>query len=360
MTGSFTSKIKELLLGFSVVKSYGAEDMTQGEFDSSNRTMAKAREKAAVMTQIMMSTNLTIAWFMILLSVVVTGYFVIHGVMPAGTILTVFYIANRYSMPVMDFAAAYTKVKGSRSVREKLSAFLEQHPIHEKTADTRIGEKLELRNLCFSYDGATPALENVTFTFEMGKKYLLLGESGCGKSTLLKVLTGQYPTQGIFMDGNPLKNPAEELSCGELILVGQQPYVFRRSVADNIDFLQTGDRKALITATEACCLSDFLSTLPEGIDTMIDEEQRQLSGGQKARIGLARAVYNKPAILLLDEVTSALDPDTARQIEQMLLALKDTLVIHVSHKPAKELTELYDAVLTMENGRISEVTRNSM
>lgn len=360
MTGSFTSKTKELLLGFSVVKSYGAENMTQGEFDSSNRTMTKAREKATVMTQIMMSTNLMIGWFMILLSVVVTGYFVVHGVMPAGTILTVFYIANRYSMPVMDFAAAYTKVKGSRSVREKLSAFLEQHPIHKKAADARMGEKLELRNLSFSYDSTAPALKNITFTFEMGKKYLLLGESGCGKSTLLKVLAGQYPAQGIFMDGRPLKDLSEDLGHGQLILVGQQPYVFRRSVAENIDFLKTGDREALTAAAEECCLSDFLSTLPEGIDTMIDEEQRQLSGGQKARIGLARAVYSKPAILLLDEVTSALDPDTARQIEQMILHLKNTLVIHISHKPSKELTKLYDAVIIMEDGRISEVIPKNM
>lgn len=356
MTGAFTSKAKELLLGFSVVKSYGAEDMTQREFDSSNRIMTKSREKAAVMTQIMMCTNLLIAWSMILISVVVSGYFVIQGVMPVGTILTVFYIANRYSMPVMDFAAAYTRVKGSRGVREKLGSFLEQHPVRERTAGSPMGGKLELKNLSFSYDGITPALENITFTFERGKKYLLLGESGCGKSTLLKVLAGQYPAEGIFADGKPLEDPAEDMGRGQLILVGQQPYVFRRSVAENIDFLQTGDREKLLNAAKQCCLSDFLVTLPQGIDTLVDEEQRQLSGGQKARIGLARAIYTEPKILLLDEVTSALDPDTARRIEQMFLKLPDTLVIHISHKPSRELMEQYDAVLTMDGGRITHIT----
>lgn len=357
MTGSFTSKTKELLLGFSVIKSYGAEGMLQDEFDRSNHIMTKSRERAAIMTQLMMSTNLTIAWFMILLSIVVSGYFVIQGAMPTGTILTVFYIANRYSMPVIDFAAAYTKAKGSRGVREKLEHFLYEHPLSERSNGISIVEELELRNLSFSYDGTTPALDGITFTFEAGKKYLLLGESGCGKSTLLKLLAGQYPAQGILMDGRPLANPAEDISSGQMILVGQQPYVFRRSVAENIDFLQTGDRNKLTATAEQCCLSDFLSTLPHGIDTLVDEEQRQLSGGQKARIGLARAVYAEPKVLLLDEVTSALDSDTACKIEQMLLQLPDTMVIHIAHKPSQELMKQYDAVLTMESGKITHVTR---
>lgn len=356
MTGSFTSKAKELLLGFSVVKAYGAENMTQKEYNASNRAMTKSRERATIMTEVMMSTNLMISWFMILLSVVVSGYFVIQGVMQAGTILTVFYIANRYSMPVMDFAAAYTKVKGSRGVREKLSDFLMRHPVKEKNTAAPVGKTLELKDLSFSYDGAAPALEHVSVSFEMGKKYLLLGESGCGKSTLLRVLAGQYPAKGIFMDGRPLKDPAEDIGDGQLILVGQQPYAFRRSVAENIDFLQTGDRGRLMETVEQCCLSDFLATLPDGVDTLVDEEQRQLSGGQKARIGLARAIYAKPKILLLDEVTSALDPDTARKIEQMLLNLQDTTVIHISHKPDKDLVEQYDVILTMEAGRITHIT----
>lgn len=329
--------------------------MAQGEFEDANRVMTKSREKASVMTQIMMCTNLMIAWIMILLSVVVSGYFVVQGVMQAGTILTVFYIANRYSMPVMDFAAAYSKAKGSRGVREKLGAFLERHPAREMHSGAPVQEKLELRDLSFSYDGKTPALEHMTYSFEMGKKYLLLGESGCGKSTLLKVLAGQYPARGIFGDGRPLTDPVAELG-GQIVLVGQQPYVFRRSVAENIDFLHSGDRKRLMRVAEECCLADFLASLPQGIDTLVDEEQRQLSGGQKARIGLARAIYAAPGILLLDEVTGALDPDTARSIEQMILQLQDTLVIHVSHKPSEALMRQYDAILTLDAGRITKIT----
>ncbi|NLO86803.1 MAG: ATP-binding cassette domain-containing protein [Clostridiales bacterium] len=102
-------------------------------------------------------------------------------------------------------------------------------------------------------------------------------------------------------------------------------------------------------------MEEFIQTLPEGIETVIDEEQRQLSGGQKARIGLARAFYTKPDILLLDEVTSALDPETALAVEGMILGLENVMVVHISHKPSPSLMSQYDAVITMDGGKITQV-----
>lgn len=351
-TASFTSKLKELLLGFSMVKSYGAEEITQEEFDQADENMTRARIRTTVLMQIMMCSNLVVGWAMVVIPVVLSGYFVMKGAMEVGTIVTVFYIANRYCMPAMDFSAAYSNIKSSKGMREKLSAFLKAHPAAPRTESRPVHRGIALENLSFSYDGDTDAVRQVSFAFEAGKKYLLLGESGCGKSTLLKLLAGQYPSSGIKVDGTPLEQMPAGALKGRLILVGQQPYVFRRTVADNIDFLHTGDRTRLLEAAGRCCLTDFLAALPLGIDTMVDEEQRQLSGGQKARIGLARAIYARPDVLLLDEVTSALDAQTARDIEEMILNLEHTLVIHVAHKPSQELIRRYDAVLTMEHGRI--------
>lgn len=353
-TARFTSKWKELLLGFSVIKSYGAERNAQAEFAQADEHMTQARVRAAALTQVMMCSNLVVGWSMIVAPVVLTGYFVMTGAMAAGSILTVFYIANRYSMPAMDFSAAWASIKSSRGMREKLAAFLQAHPERAEAESRSIQKGVEVRDLRFSYDGDTEAIRQISFRFEMGKKYLLLGESGCGKSTLLKLLAGQFPAKGIYIDGTPAETLPSGALRGKMILVGQQPYVFRRTVADNIDFVGTGDRKQILAAAEQCCMTEFLAALPQGIDTLVDEEQRQLSGGQKARIGLARALYTRPDVLLLDEVTSALDSETAFRIEQMLLALEDVMIIHVAHKPSKELMERYDAVLTMEDGRIKE------
>lgn len=351
-TASFTSKAKELLLGFSVVKSYGGERSVEGEFDEANQNMANARLRAQLMTQLMMKSNLLIALLMVLLSVLTAGWFVVKGSMTPATLLTVFYIANRFSMPVMDFAATYTQIKGSRGVQERLGEFLAAHPARPPRKADAVRQGIEVRDLNFSYSEDAPAIRSFSYFFEKGKKYLLLGESGCGKSTLLKVLAGQYPSRGVYVDGKPLESLPSGSLAGRLVLVGQQPYVFRRSVADNIDFLGLGDRKRVEKEIKRCCLSDFIASLPQGVDTLVDEEQRQLSGGQKARIGLARALYAQPDILLLDEVTSALDPETARAIEEMLLGLEGITILHISHKPNPELTSRYDGVLTMENGRL--------
>ena len=355
MTSAFTSKAKELLLGFSVIKSYGAEKQCSGEFDEANRKMANAREKAAIMSQIMMCTNLLVALLVIVLSVLVSGWFVLQGLMAPASLLTVFYIANRYMMPVMDFAGAYTKLKGSRGVKQRLSEFLAAHPEGEKAVSRPIIDGVEVKNVSFSYHDDAPALHNVSFRFTMGKKYLIVGESGCGKSTLLKVLAGQYPCAGVFVYGRALEALPSGVLAGQLVLVGQQPYVFHRTVAGNIDFLGTGDNKRVLAKVNDCYLSDFVASLPEGVATVVDEEQRQLSGGQKARIGLARALYTAPAVLLLDEVTSALDPETAERIERLILSLENSLVIHVSHKPSATLRKCYDAVLTMDHGEIVRV-----
>lgn len=359
MSSFFTSKAKELLLGFSVIKSYGAELQTCIEFDSANGAMTKARKNAAVMAQIMMCTNLFVALMIVVLSVLTAGWFVRQGMMSPAALLTVFYIASRYTAPVMDFSRAYTQLKGSRGVRQKLQDLLDRH-LEIAPAESRpVKDGIAVRSVVFAYSGDAPALHGISFKFEMGKKYLITGESGCGKSTLLKLLAGQYPCKGIYIDEAALESlPAGSLA-GKLVLVGRQPYVFRRSVAGNIDFLETGDRARIRKEVDRCCLSEFAASLPEGIDTVVDEEQRQLSGGQKARIGLARALYTNPDVLILDEVTSALDPETAKRIEETILSLENVPVIHVSHKPAPDLLQRYDAVLTIDCGRIVRVAANS-
>lgn len=355
MSACFMSKAKELLLGYSVVKSYGGEQAIQKEFYDSNRKMTAAREKASVLTRISMSTYTLLALMMVVLPVLTAGYFVMAGTMAPATLLTIFYISNRYCMPVMDFSKAFTNIKSSQTVREKLNHFLNDHPESAAPSANRIQNGIEVKNLNFSYHQDAPALYDVSFAFQMGKKYLLTGESGCGKSTLLKVIAGQYPSGSVYVDGRSVETMPPGSLAGRLVLVSQQPYIFRRSVAGNIDFLGTGDRTKIQKAADMCCLTEFVSSLPQGADTMVDEEQRQLSGGQKARIGLARALYARPDVLLLDEVTGALDPETAHEIEEMILNLRDVLVIHVSHKPSADLIAKYDEVLTMEQGRLIKV-----
>ena len=353
----FTSKAKELLLGFSVIGSFGAQEEMEREFEGENRRLTQARTRAAALRQVMASVNVLVALMLVLISVLTAGWFVVEGSMAPATLLTVFYLGNRYAMPVMDFVQAYTQIKGSRGVRARMEDFLLRHPAGSwpGKGGTPV-ERLEAQHLDFDY-GEGPVLRDVCLRLEKGKRYLLLGESGCGKSTLLKALAGQYPLAGVCWNGQSLARGIPTEARGRVVLVGQQPYLFHRSVAGNIDLLGTGDDRRLRQVIQSCCLEDTVAALPQGMDTLVDEERRALSGGQKARIGLARALYARPDALLLDEVTAALDPDTARRVERMVLELEGVLVLHAAHKPDPELMERYDQVITMDQGRIAEIRR---
>lgn len=221
-------------------------------------------------------------------------------------------------------------------------------PYIEKFNVIQSNNSTNVNDLSFGYTNDVVVINNITFKFEKGKKYLILGESGCGKSTLLKILAGFYDLNSVYIDNDPTTANTPK----HILMVGQQPYLFSKSIRNNIDLLETANDKELTDAIKKCVLIDYISSLPDGVETIVDEEVNRTSGGQKARIGLARALYNKPEILLIDEITSSLDNETAHKVEKMLLSLNDVLIIHVSHKPYDDLISLYDEVITMKNGRI--------
>lgn len=349
---AFTSKVKELLLGFEVIKSYRCESTVQAEYENVNESLSKRQKKSDVLKQIMMCSNLMLAWTIIFSSVITAGILVIQGVMTIANLFAVFYLSNHYTMPVMHFFSAYTMVKSSRGIREKLDLFFDENNRMDESDYTGIKECVNISNLSFGYTTDVQTIQRFDFTFKRGGKYLLIGESGCGKSTLLKILSGLYRTNRVYYDNDPSTADARK----KILLVSQQPFLFHKSIRDNIDLLSDNDAAKLNKIIEDCQINEFIDSLPNGADTVVDEEVNRLSGGQKARIGLARALYNAPDVLLIDEVTSSLDNETAQKIEEMILSLPNTLVIHVSHKPFETLSTRYDNIIEMCDGEIYRVS----
>ncbi len=357
------SKIKELLLGFEVIKSYKCERISFKEYEAVNKSVTLAQRKSDIIKQIMMKSNLWVAWIIIFSSVVTSGILVLNGKMTIANLFAAFYLANHYTMPVMDFFSSYTMVKANKVIRKKTDDFIAENmtmPIdgvaylpHNKNEDVGNFDQnkelysmrncLNVKNLSFSYADGQLVIDNLSYTFQKGRKYLILGESGCGKSSLLKIIAGFYETDSVYFDENP-----ETVGKGKgILLVSQQPYLFNKSIKRNIDILDLNNPELFSEVVEKCVLSEYIDTLPDGADSIVDEEVNRASGGQKARIGLARALYNKPDVLLVDEITSSLDNEIAHRIEEMLLSLKGVLVIHVTHKPFDDLIERYDDVINM-------------
>lgn len=217
--------------------------------------------------------------------------------------------------------------------------------------------ELVLRGVSFAYAGRDPILDNIHGVFPAGKKIALAGASGAGKSTLIDLLQRHYdPVQGqILLDGIDIR----ELGLADLrrsvAVVSQEITLFGGSLADNLRYAcpQASDEKVLAAAREAR-LEELIGSLPQGLDTPLGERGQQLSGGQKQRIAIARALLQQPAVLILDEATSAVDEDT----EQQVISAVDRLFagrtrILISHRPST--LDGADIHLLLKNGHLLPV-----
>lgn len=216
--------------------------------------------------------------------------------------------------------------------------------------------QLQVRNLCFAY-GDREILSNITYDFEPGKKYLITGSSGSGKSTLLSLAAGlRADCAGeILLGGVDIRRLSRKSLTESLCIISQEPFLFDDTLYNNICFYQTFDEDSVIQALHQVGLKDRLSSLPNGVHTMIGENASSLSGGEKQRVAIARALVRRTPILLLDESTSHLDPATAAEIEELVLGLDQITVLLVSHNATHAAKKRFDERLEMGSGRLCPI-----
>lgn len=227
----------------------------------------------------------------------------------------------------------------------------------ERRALPPLERRIELRGVSFRYKKAeSPALNDVSFSVEAGQLVGIIGHSGAGKSTLADILTGLIePSDGVVMvDGEPLDARGLDSWCSQIGFVSQQPYLFDGSVAENVAF--TVDVEAIdFRQVEECCRSagilDFLSTLPDGVRTLVGERGSQLSGGQVQRIAIARALYKNSRVLIFDEATSALDDKTERKIRETITTLAGGRTIIVIAHRLRTVADC-DMLVWLDQGRL--------
>jgi len=216
--------------------------------------------------------------------------------------------------------------------------------------------ELELRNVTLRYrDDQLPALAEVSLTLRAGEAVALVGPSGAGKSTFVNLLPRFIePTAGeILLDGRPLAEWDVRALRRQFALVSQDVVLFNESVARNVALGAELDRARVEQALKSANLSDFVATLPGGIDAMIGHNGAELSGGQRQRLAIARAIYKDAAILILDEATSALDSESERQVQAALeLLMRGRTSLVIAHRLST--IERADRIVALDGGRIVE------
>lgn len=354
----YTAYIREMLSAFRLVKSNNLEERSYLEFDHKSREVQwKGYEIDRISTLITGAMD-TLMYGSITGILLFVSWLATRGLVSAGYIVLVINSLGNIMFPVFESMEKLTMIKGIQAVwqhmQENLTDLTPARAEHFEY--TNLQEGLGFEAVSFSYEEEA-VLENVNLHFEKGGKYLLIGPSGGGKSTILRLIRKYVsPSKGVIeVDGRDLEEIHTEPYLARLSNIEQQVFLFDATLRDNLSLYKEYTPQQIDQAIEKAGLRDFVQKLPQGLNQMIVENGKNISGGEKARIAIARGLLRSADMILLDEAFAGLDDGVARRIEQELLHLKDVTVIQVSHVVFSESIEQYDKIYTIA-GNASETS----
>ena len=353
---TYMSTLKDSLIGFAVIKSFRAEAQMCRIFSNAVREVTDAktvRKKMSVLVNGLSACSGTILQFGIFL---IGAYLALsgHG-LSAGAVLVFVQLLNFVIAPIGAIPQALAEIKASKALVEKVAEALESNVREDGTeSKDKLVNTISLDNLSFGYEEEKSVLHGVNFTFEAGKSYAIVGSSGSGKSTLLNLLMAAHDsyTGAIKYDDVELQHIKSESLYEMISVVQQNVFIFNASIRDNITMFSDFAREEVDRAIELSGLSKLIAD--RGEDYLCGENGNGLSGGEKQRISIARSLLKKSQVLLVDEATAALDPQTAFQVSDAILDLNELTRIVVTHALDENLLKRYDCVLTLKNGSIAE------
>ena len=363
------SQLEETLGGLRIIKAFIAEDRMIDRFTRCSNELRDAVNKVA-MRQALAHPMSEFLGTILIVSVLWFGGALILGHNSSLTAPTfIFYMVILYSVinPLKDFAkAGYNIPKGLASMERVDKILKAENNIKEIPNPkplTGMNDRIEFKDISFSYDGKREVLKHVNLTVPKGKTVALVGQSGSGKSTLVDLLPRYHDVQGgdITIDGTSIKDVRIADLRSLIGNVNQEAILFNDTFFNNIAFgVEYATMEQVIEAAKIANAHDFIMEKPEGYNTNIGDRGGKLSGGQRQRVSIARAILKNPPILILDEATSALDTESERLVQEALERLMKTrTTIAIAHrlstiKNADEICVLYEGEI-VERGRHEEL-----
>lgn len=354
-----TSILHDIIKGIRVVKSFGKEEREISKFSDASRALAKissSNEKFWSVTFPVVGNFITIGEFFILYF---GGRMVLKGELTLGElVLFNTYLAYLYN-PVRWMSTLPRRIADASTSLVKLYEILDEDFSVKDAKEPKTlnaGGAVEFKDVEFGYKSYEPVLKDISLKINPGEMIGLVGHSGAGKSTLINLCMRLYdPSLGsITIDGADIRDIEQAQLRGSIGVVFQETYLFSGSVYDNIAYARPGaSPEEVMAAAKAANAHEFVMKLPDGYNTAVGENGHSLSGGERQRIAIARAILKNPKILILDEATSSLDPETEGKIQEAIARLtKNRTTIAIAHR----LSTLRNAdrLIVIEKGRIAE------
>ncbi len=349
----------ESLVGLETVKALGIEGNMQRKWEHSAHYLTEVSSKLRLLSTSINNGASSIQQLITVTLVVLGVYLVINGDLTMGGLMACTMLSSRALVPISQAAGLLTQYHNASTSLTSLDEIM--HRPVERPADANFLSRpafngdIEFREVSFDYPGSEEAaLTKVSFKIRRGEHVALLGRMGSGKTTIHKLILGLYqPTSGaILIDGIDARqiDPAElRRSIG---YVQQDTHLFYGTMRDNLTIsAQHADDASVLAAAHIGGIDEFINSHPKGFDMLVGERGETLSGGQKQGVGIARAMINKPSILLLDEPTSAMDHSGEDAIKRRLAeATQHNTMVLISHRSS--LFDLVTRIIVIDSGRI--------
>ena len=349
----------ESLSYIKTIKALGIEDKKKKEFKAYNEKYRKYNLLSILISAIFVPTVMFVASIGVGFAFNFSSISVMRNVMTYGAFLSFLTYSFQISEPFKMLAQIFTDLKSAQASAERVFQILyeEDEILEEEESDLDFEGNIKFENVSFHYfDDDKLILKDFNFEIKNGESVAFIGSTGSGKSTIVNLICKFYnPTSGgIYLDGINYRNIDKTCLYNNLGYVLQQPQLFSISIKENIKFgNESATDEEILKVCNLLGIDEFISKLPNGIDTVIGETGYNISGGQKQLISFARALIKNPKLLVLDEATSSIDTETEKIIQnKMKDILKGKTSIIVAHRLST--IKHCDKIVLIENGNILE------